>query len=128
MRVIMWVFLGLVLSLVPLVIVAFMTFQPGHNSLLTILSNEELLAVAFTLSGAAAADVLVNVSSAAGGFAKFAKGCVGCATFVLTVLTAAAYVLLKAHSTQLTPPQIVGIIQLLYAGTAVMSFLCELLS
>jgi hypothetical protein len=59
-RLIGWVVLGLLLSLMPLGITALMEYQPGRDSLLGLLSNEELLTVAFTLSGAAAVDTLVS--------------------------------------------------------------------
>jgi hypothetical protein len=62
-RLIMWVMFGFGLSLIPLLIAAGLTWEPnGQRTFLAILSNEELLAVALTLGGAASANVLANAS------------------------------------------------------------------
>jgi hypothetical protein len=63
-RVIVWLLFGVGLSLTPLLIVAAMGWSPsnGTQGLLRLLCNEELLAIALTLGGAAAADVLTRSS------------------------------------------------------------------
>jgi hypothetical protein len=113
---------GTFLSLVPLFVTGIMEYQPGKNSLLEILSNEELLTVAFTLSGAAAVDVLIESRENA---LKFLLGVV---TFLMTLVTMLGYILFKAHLTHLTHDTVVTAVQVLYLTTALLAFTCELSS
>lgn len=61
-RIIIWIIFGFALSMTPLVIVAEMGWVPasGIPGFVRLLCNEEMLAVALTLGGAAAADVLIS--------------------------------------------------------------------
>jgi hypothetical protein len=123
-RLIMWVIFGFALSLVPLVVVAFLAWEPnGPKTLLTVLSNEELLAVALTLGGASAADVLSN---AAGPF-RNVKLIAGGTTLLATILAVAAYVAFKGSLTHLSEDAKALTDQYLYAGIVVGSFFSELL-
>lgn len=61
-RVVVWVLFGVVLSMTPLVVVAAIGWEPqsGLDGFMTLVCNEDLLAVALTLGGAAAADLPTN--------------------------------------------------------------------
>jgi hypothetical protein len=82
-RVIMWMIFGFALSMTPLVIVAGMDWMPvsGVRGFIRLLCNEEMLAVALTLGGAAAADVLTKST----GRLRPLKLAVGGLTFIATV-------------------------------------------
>ena len=121
-RLVGWVGMGLVLSMLPLVVAGAMTYQPGQRSFLEVLSTEELLTVAFTLSGAAAVDILIVCRE---NLWKFALGIV---TLLMTLLTMLSYVLFKGHLTHLGEGVIVETVQLLYLSTAMLAFLCEAMS
>ena len=118
-RLIGWVVLGLLLSLMPLGITGLMEYQPGGTSLLEILSNEELLTVAFTLSGAAAADTLVNTER------NIWKFLLGVVTMLMTLITMAGFILFKGNLTHLSHDVIVDTTQLLFLFTALLSLICE---
>ena len=97
----MWMIFGFALSLTPLVIVAGMGWMPvsGASGFMRLLCNEEMLAIALTLGGAAAADVLTNSA----GRLRPLKLAVGGLTFVATIFSAAGYVMIKTHSNHLGP-------------------------
>jgi hypothetical protein len=120
-RLIIWILFGVILSLAPLLIVAITIWQPnsGSSGLLEAVATEELLAVAFTLSGAAAVDALVNSGRRAPGLI------VGGITLLLTFFTVAAYVLIKIHATHLSPEDTIFWVQRFYLSTVIMSFFCE---
>jgi hypothetical protein len=118
-RLIGWVFLGLLLSLMPLGITALMEYEPGRNSLLEILSNEDLLTVAFTLSGATAVDTLINTER------NIWKFLLGVVTMLMTLVTIAGYVPFKGHLTHLSHGSIVDTTQVIYCVMLLLSFLCE---
>ncbi len=82
-RVIIWALFGVGLSMAPLVIVAALGWEPstGRSALVALVCNEELLAVALTLGGAAAADVLIRSTGAF----RPVKLLVGGLTFLATV-------------------------------------------
>ena len=119
-RLIGWVLLGLVLSLAPLFVAGIMEYQPQKDNLLEVLSTEELLTVAFTLSGAAAVDILVDSRESVW---KFFLGII---TFLMTLVTMVGYVLFKGHLTHLTHDTIVTTVQFLYLATALLAFACEI--
>src|SRR5436853_4813461 len=98
-RLIMWLIFGCALSLVPLLVVATLSWEPsGEKTFLRLLSNEELLAVALTLGGASAADAL---SHASGRFRNF-KLIAGGGTLLATICAVAAYVAFKGGLTHLS--------------------------
>jgi hypothetical protein len=125
-RAVVWVFGAFILSLIPLGIVAIIAWKPetGGSGYLSVLSNEELLAVAFTLGGAAAIDVLVNSS----GSVRLFKIIAGCSAMTLTIIVVIAYIIFKAHLVHLNERALVTTIQYLYAGTIVNAFIFEILS
>src|ERR1700679_2389176 len=84
-----WLVMGLFLSLVPLVPNAFSDYQPGH--FLEAIGTAELLAVAFTLGGAAAADVLAEGSKGE------MKWFLGLLTLLGTALSLAVYIVFSHH-------------------------------
>ena len=90
----------------------------GLDGLLDAISNEELLAVAFTLGGVAAVDVLVKAATSHREF----KVAAGCLTLLLTLIGVATYVLLKTHATQLPPTLATSTVQWLYMLTVAGSF------
>jgi hypothetical protein len=126
-RAIVWIFGAFILTLIPLGIVAMIEWKPetGSAGLLRILSNEELLAVAFTLGGAAAIDVLVNSA----GFGRSFKILAGCSALTMTIITVVSYILLRANLIHdLDEDSRIGTTQALYLGTVLNSFICEILS
>jgi len=71
--------------------VGFVWDPSGHTTMLSLLSNEELLAVALTLGGASAADVLANSS----GRFQVAKLTAGGLTLLATLGAVALYLHLR---------------------------------
>ena len=96
-----------------------MEYQPQKDNLLEVLSTEELLTVAFTLSGAAAVDILVDSRESVW---KFFLSII---TLLMTLVTMGGYVLFKGQLTHLTHDTIVTTVQCLYLATALLAFLCE---
>lgn len=125
-RAIVWIFGAFILTLIPLGVVAVVAWKPetGGTGYLNVLSNEELLAVAFTLGGAAAIDVLVNSA----GSVRLSKIIAGCSAMTLTIIVVIAYILFKAHLVHLSEAGLITTIQYLYVGTVLNAFICELLS
>jgi hypothetical protein len=125
-RVIIWVLFGVTLSLTPLLIVAAIGWVPatGVNGFATLLCNEEILAVALTLGGAAAADVLTSSDP----FLRLVKLSVGGITFLATIACMALYVLLKTHTSHLGPSQAVTAVLTAGGFTIVCALCCEVLS
>lgn len=132
-RLIVWTF-GVALSFLPLFFVAATLIAPNTDlSFLQALSNEELLAVAFTLGGVAAVDVLITARAEArtgtqpdtsGGLQPLRVG-IGLITLFLTFTSMGIYLLLKFKVAHWTPEATVFTVQSLCAGTVVTSFLCE---
>jgi hypothetical protein len=118
-RLIGWVVLGLLFSLAPICITGLIEYKPGGPSFLEILSSEELLTVAFTLSGAAAVNTFVSTEK---NIWKFALGAV---TILMTLVTIVGYVLFRGHLTHLPHDLVVSTTQVLYCVMAFLSFLCE---
>jgi hypothetical protein len=121
-RLIGWVILGLIFSLAPLAVTGIMQYQPGRDSLLEVLSSEELLTVAFTLSGAAAVDILSGTRESVW---KFVLGII---TILMTLVTMAGHVLFKGHFDTSGARYCRRDGQYLYLTTALLAFLCELFS
>jgi len=96
-----------------------MEYRPGQNNLLDILSNEDILTVAFALSGAAAVDVLIDSRESVWKFS------LGISTFLMTLVAIAGYIMFKGRLTHLPPSTIVFVTQLLYVVTVLLAFLCE---
>ncbi|HWY81703.1 MAG TPA: hypothetical protein VNY10_07195 [Roseiarcus sp.] len=114
-----WLLLGFGLSLLPLCVTGIMEYRPGQNNLLDILSNEDILTVAFALSGAAAVDVLIDSRESVWKFS------LGISTFLMTLVAIAGYIMFKGRLTHLPPSTIVFVTQLLYVVTVLLAFLCE---
>lgn len=123
-RGIVWVFGTLLLAMVPLAIVALIKWRPENGTFLEAMTNEELLAVAFTLGGGAAIDVLVKSAGAA----RSAKVLAGCSGLVFTVITIVLYVLFKTGAVQLTEAAKISTDQALFLGTGFNALFCEILS
>jgi len=126
-RVILWLCFGFILTLVPLAIVALIT-APANSGLVSFLnaaSNEDLLAVAFTLAAAAAADVLIPQEDQTVGIWRVLAGSI---TIVFAIFTAMMYVVLKTHSYHVASEQIVLGTQIVYGISMVCSLVCEILS
>ena len=102
-RIITWMFFGLALSLTPLIIVAAIGWLPssGGGAFLRLLLREDMLAVALTLGGASAANVL---ASATGRLRPLKLACGGF-TFIMAILSIAAYVVIKVHVKPLSPDE-----------------------
>ena len=121
----MWSLFGVLLSLLPLTIVAFLAWDPdGHTSIWSLLTNEELLAVALTLGGASAADVLANSS----GRFRAAKVTAGGLTLLATLCAVAVYVAFKGGLTHLKPDGRELADRALYGGVVLGAFFSELLA
>lgn len=132
-RLIIWTF-GVVLSFFPLALVALSLMDPNiGRGFLQAISNEELLAVAFTLGGVAAVDALIIARAAE--MDPSARGprerlrpfrvAVGLTTLLLTFFSIGIYLLLKFKATHWTPDATVLVVQILCVGTVITSFLCE---
>ena len=102
-RLIVWSIFGVGLSLTPLIVVAAMGWLPasGPGTFLRLLCNEDFLAVALTLGGAAAADVLIHSAEPW----RRAKIFVGGITFLNTIVCVAGFVIIKAHVNHLDPSE-----------------------
>jgi hypothetical protein len=125
-RIIIWIIFGFALSMTPLVIVAGIGWLPasGIPGFMQLLCNEEMLAVALTLGGTAAADVLIRST----GPLRPLKLIVGGVTFLATVFSVAGYVIIKTHSSHLEPDQIVMLVEFAGGTTVVSALLCEILA
>jgi hypothetical protein len=125
-RIIIWIIFGFALSMTPLVIVAEMGWVPasGIPGFMRLLCNEEMLAVALTLGGAAAADVLIRSA----GPLRPLKLIVGGITFLATVFSVAGYVIIKTHANHLEPDQVVTLVEGAGGTTIVGALLCEILA
>lgn len=125
-RVIIWLIFGFALSMAPLVIVAFMGWMPmsGASGFVKFICNEDLLAVALTLGGAAAADVLTKSAGAL----RLLKLLVGGLTSVASVLSVAGYVAIKAHANHLDDGQITTLVEIAGGATLIGALFCEVLS
>jgi hypothetical protein len=124
-RIITWVFFGLALSLTPLVIVAALgwTVADGFSGFLRVLFQEDMLAVALALGGAAVANVL-----ASGPSLKPLKLACGGLTFLMTVWSVAAYVVIKAHAKPLTSDEVNLLVSCLSGATLATGFASEILA
>jgi hypothetical protein len=122
----MWMIFGFVLSMTPLVIVAGMGWMPvsGAPGFIRLLCNEEMLAVALTLGGAAAADVLTKSA----GRLRPLKLAVGGLTFVATVFSAAGYVMIKTHSNHFGPDLVMLVVAVAGGTTLAGALVCEILA
>lgn len=125
-RVIVWVFFGLALSLTPLVIVAAIGWPPaaGARAFLRLLFQEDMLAVAFTLGGASAANVLASSSERV----RALKLACGGYTFIMSVLSAAAFVAIKTHAKPLSADEMYWLVAGISGATLVGGLLSEMLS
>ena len=83
-----------------------------------------MLAVALTLGGAAAADVLTKSA----GRLRPLKLAVGGLTFVATIFSAAGYVVIKTHSNHFGPDQIITGVEFAGGATLVGALACEILA
>jgi len=124
-RVVTWVFFGLALSLTPLLIVAALgwTSTGGFGDFLRLLFQEDMLAVALALGGAATANVL-----ASGPPLKPLKLACGGLTFLMTVWSVAAYVVIKAHAKPLTSDEVYLLVSWLSGATLVTGLASEILA
>jgi hypothetical protein len=122
----MWMIFGVALSLTPLVIVAGMGWMPvsGASGFMRLLCNEEMLAIALTLGGAAAADVLTNSA----GRLRPLKLVVGGLTFIATIFSAAGYVIIKTHSNHLGPDLVMLAVAGAGGATLAGALACEILA
>lgn len=125
-RVIMWMIFGFALSLTPLVIVAGMGWMPasGVPGFIQLLCNEEMLAVALTLGGAAAADVLTKSA----GRLRRLKLAVGGLTFIATIFSAAGYVMIKTHANHFGPDLVMLVVAVAGGTTLAGALVCEILA
>ena len=125
-RVIIWLLFGVALALTPLLIVAVIGWFPatGAKGFVALLCNEDLLAVALNLGGAAAADVLTSREPGL----RLAKLVVGGITFLATLISMGLYVAIKTRVHHLAPDEIVATI--LGAGglTVGCALICQVLS
>ncbi len=117
----------MVLTLVPLGIVALITVPSisGVVSFLNAASTEDLLAIAFTLAAAAAADVLIPKENQSIGEWRILSGSI---TIVFAIFTATMYVVLKTHSYHIPDGQIILGTQVVYGLSMFCSLVCEVLS
>jgi hypothetical protein len=124
-RLITWLFFGLALSLTPLVMVAALGWTPElwFGDFLRLLFQEDMLAVALALGGAATANVL-----ASGPPLKPLKLACGGLTFLMTVWAVAAYVVIKAHAKPLTPDEVYLLVIWLSSATLTAGFASEVLA
>jgi hypothetical protein len=125
-RVIIWLIFGFALSMAPLMIVAFMGWMPasGVSGFIRFISNEDLLAVALTLGGAAAADVLTKSAGAL----RLLKLLVGGLTSLASVFSVAGSVAIKAHANHLDNDQITTLVEIAGGATLIGALFSEVLS
>jgi hypothetical protein len=127
-RLIGWLFAAFILSLFPLFIAGIMDYRPGQESFLHTISEQDLLTVAFTLSGAAAMDILISRRD------SILQLAIGLITLLSTLLTISGYILL--HAGQLLKVALVhfdetttsATVLWLFVGTALLAFVCEVSS
>ena len=124
-RLIIWSIFGVTLSLTPLVVVAFMTWDPagGVLALFRLVLNEELLAIALTLGGAASAGVLIHNQ----GHLRVLKILAGGLTFLATLDCMGAFVVIKSHTNHLGPDGSAIAVGCAALTTLVGAMICEVL-
>jgi hypothetical protein len=109
MRVVLWVICGLILALVPLGVVALMDWDPNKETFLHVFTNEELLAVAFTLGGASGVDALSSASPVR--WISRVQKTIGASTIVCALLTASLYIVFRTglHNLSITQTRLIEI-------------------
>jgi len=122
-RVINWLIFGAGLSLLPLVTVAFINWDPSANTFFKTLTNEELLAVAFALSGAAGVDALTS----SGPLVRTQRA-IGGITLLIAFALAAFYIIIRTGSHHLTPAFIGDMELILYGLAVILSFFSEIVA
>ena len=125
-RLVIWSIFGLILSMTPLAVVVFMTWQPsaGVAGFLRLTCNEDLLAVALTLGGAAAADVLIHSS----GRLRVIKIIGGGLTFLATVDCMGIFVVTKAHLSHFDSNDLATTVGFAALTTLAGAMICEVLA
>jgi hypothetical protein len=134
-RLLIWVFFGLILTLLPIIGASIMSLphHPDVVDFFELACNQDLLAVAFTLSAAAAADVIFSRSRPDEDILKLVLGSIG---LLMAFISAFSFVIIRAWSSPGFPatgdpfqPFSVAVgIAALYIGSMVVSALCEALS
>lgn len=134
-RLFIWLFFGLVLTLLPIIGAAVMSLpkQPNFIEFFELACNQDLLAVAFTLSAAAAADVIFSRRRPDDDLLKLVLGSIG---LIMAFIAAFSFVIIRAWVSPGQPatadpfqPFSVAVgIAALYIGSMIVSALCEALS
>jgi len=126
-RVLVWLFFGMILTAVPITAAAVMSLpkNAGIVDFFELVFNQDLLAVAFTLSAAASADVIFSRESKDGGLLKVGMGSF---TMVLAFVSAIGYAIIKSGDERFDPYQTAWGVALLYAASMLCSLVCEALS
>jgi hypothetical protein len=125
-RIIFWVIFGFGLSLTPLIAVAAIGWSPtsGVTAFLHLLFQEDLLAVALTLGGASAANVLASAT----GRLRPVKIACGGVTFIMSLLSVVAYVVIKVHAKPMSPDELYLWVTYIGGATLIGGLLSEALS
>jgi hypothetical protein len=103
-RVLIWLFFGMILTAVPITAAAVMGL-PKNASIVNffeLVFNQDLLAVAFTLSAAASADVIFSREGKDGGLLKVGMGSL---TMVLAFVSAIGCAIVKSGDERFDPFQ-----------------------
>ena len=123
-RVSNWLLFALLLPVATLTLVALTKWEHGQN-FLDLVTDEELLAVAFTLAGASGIDALT--STAYPGLRALQSG-IGGLTILLAFISAIVYFILKTHSHHLDASATQLIETVLFVGVVVVSFFSEVVA
>ena len=119
MRVIGWVFSGLILSIIPLVVVAVTKIDATTGATFWgAITDEELLAVAFTLAGASGIDALISTSHPA---LRALQIPVGCMAMLAAIAGAAFYIVFRLHAHHMSPEETRALEGALYIGSALLA-------
>ncbi len=125
-RMIVWLLFGVALALTPLLIVAGIGWFPatGAKGFVALLCNEDLLAVALTLGGASAADVLTSREPGL----RLAKLAAGGVTFLASLASMGLYIAIKTRAHHLDPDEIVVTVTGAGGWTVACALVCQALS
>lgn len=126
-RFVVWMSSNVLFSLIPLAVVPLLSAGDNFNVsvFLELLSNSDLLAVAFTIGVAASVNAFVKRSDRADSF-RSARVLVACLTLVVTVIAAIFYVVLKSKAV-VGPLAAPVVIQVIYVAIVIGAAVCEIL-
>jgi hypothetical protein len=126
-RIIVWIFFGMLLTALPILGGAAMSLpkNPTLVEFFELACNQDLLAVAFTLSAAAAADVMFSREHRDDDIMKVFLGSIG---MFMAFVSALSFAIIRSGDVSFEPIQVACGVLALYIGCMVTALCCEALS